>query len=311
MTMEIKTLKKNGVFRLAGKSFFLTYPNCPLERAYAFELLVDKNTDKPQYAKICRELHESGEWHLHVLLMFAKKKDIKNARFWDIGGYHGDYRVPRDTDDVLKYISKDDLTPMEHGMYLSNNQSAVQKRALQNKVLLETDTKDLVLQGLIPLCQFTLIDNAKTEMKLRMIEVPSYMPKVNYWIVGAPGIGKSRWIMETYGTTIYRKQQNKWWCGYAGQRVVVIDDFDMVGACLGHYMKTWPDVYPYTGETKGGRVTPVLDSFHVTSNYTIAQIFCHQKDQEKWDEQLVGAIERRFQMKTIVDGKLVDYPYWG
>lgn len=304
--MEIKTLKKNGVFRLQGKSFFLTYPNCPLERAYAFELLVDKNIDKPQYAKICRELHESGEWHLHVLLMFAKKKDIKNARFWDIGGYHGNYVVPRDTDDVLKYISKDDLTPMEHGVYLSNAQAPLQKRALQNKIMLETKTEDLVLQGIIPLCQFTLIDNAKIEMGLRMLVVPSYMPKTCYWIWGATGIGKSRWVMETYGQNIYRKSQNKWWCGYAGQKTVVIDDFDFNGSCLAHYMKIWPDVYPFTAETKGGRVTPVFDTFIVTSNYRPAQIFCPGKDQEKWDEEQLRAIERRFQMKTIEDGKLVD-----
>lgn len=303
--MEITTLKKKGTFRLAGKSFLLTYPRCTLGRAEAFELLCDKG-GKPQFAKVCKELHDDGQPHLHVLLMFSKKKDIQNQFYWDIGGFHGKYETCRDTDDVLKYISKDDTEPYEYGMYLSNSQSTLQKRALQNKLMLQHKTEDLVTMGLIPLCQFALIDNAKKEMALRTIVIPSYMPKTCLWIWGSTGIGKSRWVMDTYGQNIYRKSQNKWWCGYAGEKTVVIDDFDFNGSCLAHYMKIWPDVYPFSAETKGGRVTPVFDTFIVTSNYRPAQIFCPGKDQEKWDEEQLRAIERRFEMKTIEDGKLVD-----
>lgn len=74
------------------------------------------------------------------------------------------------------------------------------------------------------------------------------------WIVGEPGLGKSHYARSRYGDDIYLKAFNKWWDGYSGQSVVILDDLDRSGQCLGHLLKIWSDKYACDGEVKGGRV---------------------------------------------------------
>ena len=47
----------------------------------------------------------------------------------------------------------------------------------------------------------------------------------NYWIVGAPGLGKSRTVRARW-PNLFNKPCNKWWDGYTHQETVLIDDFD-------------------------------------------------------------------------------------
>lgn len=120
------------------------------------------------------------------------------------------------------------------------------------------------------------------------------------WIVGAPGIGKSHCILETYGAdNVYLKSQNKWWDGYLGQRVVLIDDFDFAGGVvLSHYLKRWSDRYGVTGEVKGSTINLNFEWLVITSNYTIADLFGpdgRENEKAAADKRtLVEALERRF-----------------
>lgn len=89
------------------------------------------------------------------------------------------------------------------------------------------------------------------------------------WIWGPPGTGKTTFARTEYAepSQIYVKAQNKWWDGYTGQKVVVLDDLD--SDCLAHYLKIWADKWSFLGEVKGGTVAPVYETFVVTSNYSI------------------------------------------
>lgn len=50
------------------------------------------------------------------------------------------------------------------------------------------------------------------------------------------------------------KSITKWWDGYKGERVVLIDDFEIDSIkYLNHYLKIWGDPYgKIHGEIKGG-----------------------------------------------------------
>ena len=112
----------------------------------------------------------------------------------------------------------------------------------------------------------------------------------NLWIQGPPGTGKSRLVWdyaEENHLEIYVKLQNKWWDGFNGHKIVLIDDAGENMKLLASHIKNWADRYPFTAEVKGGsrRINASDFYFIVTSNYSIREIF-NATDAE--------AIERRF-----------------
>ena len=67
---------------------------------------------------------------------------------------------------------------------------------------------------------------------------------------------------------------NKWWDGYAGEEVVVLDDFDPRHAeHLSYYLKIWADHYAFNAEVKGGMIRVRPKTVIVTSQYAIEDCF--------------------------------------
>jgi len=106
------------------------------------------------------------------------------------------------------------------------------------------------------------------------------------WIWGPPGVGKSRWVRDNYGFSLFSKMCNKWWDGYNDEKIVLLDDFDKMHEKLGHHLKIWSDRYKFVGEKKGTSLTLRPDRIIVTSNYQIQDIFM--------DLALIDALKRRF-----------------
>jgi len=109
----------------------------------------------------------------------------------------------------------------------------------------------------------------------------------NEWVFGDPGVGKSRYARQL--GEHYSKSCNKWWDGYSGQELVIIDDVGLEHKCLGHHFKLWADHYAITAEVKNGSITIRPKRIIVTSNYTPAEIW-------SGDDQMVSAVTRRFKI---------------
>lgn len=77
-------------------------------------------------------------------------------------------------------------------------------------------------------------------------------------------MGKSRLAREGVDD-FYDKGLNKWWDGYTGQKVVIMDDIGLEHKFIGHFLKRWADRYAIKGETKGGMVGLMHETFIVTS----------------------------------------------
>lgn len=81
--------------------------------------------------------------------------------------------------------------------------------------------------------------------------------------IGDPGCGKSRRCLEL-APDAYWKPRGKWWDGYDGHEIVILDDFygwlpfdELLRLC---------DRYPLRVETKGGTVNFVAKIIYITSN---------------------------------------------
>ena len=96
-------------FRITSKSWFLTYPKCPVGKTLAMELLKSKRPVKGMV--VASEKHEDGSPHLHAFILLKSRYDCTNCHFWDINVgdevYHPNVQSCRNIDDVVKYIKKD------------------------------------------------------------------------------------------------------------------------------------------------------------------------------------------------------------
>ncbi|ADG37313.1 replication-associated protein [Tomato yellow leaf curl virus] len=117
-------------FRINSKNYFLTYPKCSLTKEEALSQLQNLQTPtNKKYIKICRELHENGEPHLHVLIQFEGKFNCKNQRFFDLvspsrsAHFHPNLQGAKSSSDVKSYIDKDGDT-LDWGEFQIDGRSA-------------------------------------------------------------------------------------------------------------------------------------------------------------------------------------------
>ncbi len=97
--------KRNNHHPVIG--WFLTYPQCKHSKEDLLAHLTSLGKGLSNYV-ICRELHESGDPHLHA---FAKFDDGVTWDFakkgFDLKENHGSYEPARSWKHVIKYVRKD------------------------------------------------------------------------------------------------------------------------------------------------------------------------------------------------------------
>ncbi|AMH87650.1 replication-associated protein [Pacific flying fox associated cyclovirus-1] len=130
-------------------------------------------------------------------------------------------------------------------------------------------------------------------------------PTIVVVLVGAPGVGKSRFANEVgsgLGDTYY-KPRGEWWDGYCQQRSVIIDDFygwikydELLKIC---------DRYPHKVPVKGGYEEFTSEYVFITSNSNVDQWY-------KFDNYSPAAIHRRLSVYVglMCDGSTAHFPEW-
>lgn len=127
-----------------------------------------------------------------------------------------------------------------------------------------------------------LITHCSSLQSIRMCEillkynepVRNYKTQV-YWYYGATGTGKTRTVMEKYPDAYVCMGDSKWWEGYDGHEVVIIDDYRK-DFCKFHILLRILDRYQFRVETKGASRQLLCKKLFITSN---------QSPREMWESR--------------------------
>lgn len=102
-----KEKSKNQRFRLQGKKFLLTYPQCDVKKEVAVARLKLKWPTQMMGYVVCEEAHQDGTPHLHVFIQFKDKQTFCGENYMDfIAEKHGNYKGVTSVRGSINYCIK-------------------------------------------------------------------------------------------------------------------------------------------------------------------------------------------------------------
>lgn len=225
----------------------------------------------------------TGEWHYQFYCHFLKPIRFTALKSKYNGNIHWEQAKGSPCDNFA-YCTKADPsfiefgeTPIDNGKRERDLWAAARQAALRGEHELIDDRIFVTHYG--NLCRITK-DNLKVRPTL------STGP-CGIWIVGLSGFGKSHMARDVF-PNYYPKLCNKWWDGYKGEPVAILEDLGLDHAGLCSHIKLWADQYGFIAENKGGAQSIRPDQFVVTSQYEINQIWNDAESQQ--------AMYRRFEV---------------
>jgi len=85
--------------------FFLTYPQSDFDNNELLDALAQLGTI--EWARACREQHEDGQPHSHVVIKYRERIRTRDCRFFDVRGRHPKVEAVRSLPKALAYCTKE------------------------------------------------------------------------------------------------------------------------------------------------------------------------------------------------------------
>lgn len=163
------------------------------------------------------------------------------------------------------------------------------------------------------------------EMYLKYAENKRTWAPVVKWFYGPPGTGKTRRAHEeaatlaatgaatlaaTGGATLavtgrvalyVHSNTGKWWDGYDGENIVIIDDFRASDWALNYLLKVL-DRYECRVETKGGSRQLLATHIYITSPYHPEAAYCNSENVKQLTRRISEIVEFKLDTDTEVGG---------
>jgi len=223
--------------------------------------------------------HLQGYLHLKSPQALSFLKKISPQAHWE--------KCKGTPEENIAYCSKEgDITVF--GSVPQTQQDAnkaQQKRFIELSKKGDFDTIEAEMPGKF-LQQYRTMRQLSTDY---MVKPPDLEKPCGIWIYGDTGCGKTTAARTEYGE-YYTKMCNKWWCGYQGEKTVIMEDMDPAHSKLAHHVKLWADKWSFLAEVKGSTRQIRPQNFIITSNHTIDEVFWDSKDSD------LAAIKRRFKV---------------
>lgn len=130
----------------------------------------------------------------------------------------------------------------------------------------------------------TFLDSTPNLQNIRIFEIAKsvyqkerrFKPEV-YWLWGATGTGKTRYVVEKETDLWISGKNLRWWEGYDNQEATLFDDFRK-DFCTFHELLRILDRYPYTVEVKGGSRKLNSKRMYITSCYPPEEMYNTRED---------------------------------
>jgi len=114
-------------FRLQGKNFILTWPQCNETKEAVLGRVVEHYGEALDFAVVSHENHQDGSPHLHAVLSFKDKRTFSGAHCFDsMANSHGNYQTARQLRQSVKYVVKDGDF-IAHGVDVAEYLTAAEK----------------------------------------------------------------------------------------------------------------------------------------------------------------------------------------
>ena len=144
-----------------------------------------------------------------------------------------------------------------------------------------------------------VVEHTTSYQAVRMAEIwlkykepprPIIKPEV-HWRWGKTGVGKTRHIYELHEPEeIFRPLSYKWWDGYDGHKIVLLDELRGDWCKFGQLLILL-DRYPYRVETKGGSRQTQATTWYITSSKLPEDLYSRDHfDAEERVDQLLRRI---------------------
>jgi hypothetical protein len=231
-----------------------------------------KSLDKINFLIIGKEVgEEKGTPHLQGYVEYINKKSINQVRK-EIRGHISQAQGNKKQN--IEYCTKTDKNPISIG-----NQSTDQGKRTDLKNIRES----IKPQSIKELTDIGIINNLQQRKFAEILKADSIEQRTDYpeviWLCGDSGVGKTlKVFQDNQDKTIHKQSQsNKWWNGYEGQDVVVLDDIRADFAKY-HELLTLLDKYPHRVEIKGGYMNFNSPRIYITSPYEPAEMYKGKED---------------------------------
>lgn len=201
-----------------------------------------------KYAIFGLETGDSGTPHLQGFISLEKPQSLQSVKAIP-GLERAHFEACRGgISDNINYCSKD-------GNFEEFGNRPIQGSRTDLIRVAELVQKGNTVKTIAEECPIEFIKYSKGIEKLCMLRQPFRQWKTEvYWFYGPTGTGKSKTAFEIAATeTSYyvKDPSNKWWDGYNGQDVVIIDDYRRDFSTFASLLRLL-DRYPFSVETKGG-----------------------------------------------------------
>ena len=237
------------------------------------------------YVVYQQEKGEDGTVHYQGYVEFTARKRLTALKKVNPRA-HWEARKGSQTD-AINYCKKEDTRqagPWEIGAPAETQQGKrTDLDAIGQQIIAGTSLREIAMEHPGAYMQY---GKGMRDLQAQIAESYNHDGTRGEWYWGEPGTGKSRKAREE-NPDAYIKSQNKWFDGYGGEKVIILDDLDT--NALGHHLKIWADRYACPGEVKGSTVNLVHEKIIITSNYSIDDLWPE-------DEQMRDAIKRRFKV---------------